>query len=747
MATAGAMNAVSGMGHSIVNAIGNAGSAIAAAADKRALYNNESTSRLLAKAIYSDIIDCYFAHMDFINEIKSDYYDGSFDVDKGEALFENAKKVQSKQKDLLLTSFENYPWNEDLFVFIFQTYKEEQKSIWNIAKRFHIDLSEVAETAFATAYASCDHTSEQDVQCIKQEILSSMHELGIETSDTIVRIEQDGARRILEAYSTANDIERQAMFDKLKGYDASAENKAIVVKELFVWELARDYSVHFSDQEVETIIEGYYNDDAKRAETEALIAKEKIKKVMAALEVQNSKTFDMLEQDGVRRILESYSTADENKRQEMFDKLKDYDALFENKAAVIKELLVWELARDYSVKFSVQEAETIIEAYYTDDAKLTEDKALVAKEKIKRVMTALDIQSSKVFDDLEKDCVARLCLGCEDADEETCNKMLESIREYDALEQNKQESILRIKGRIEEIWSAEDGELFDNVYLNTDIYNAEDVKKSMAFIKEKGRTKSSQKYVDALSNCNDDTIKKAFNYKKESAKNYFWLGWGFAILAILAILLKIGFWGFLASGVLSGIFFAYYFGLKKAWNILTLDGKLIHKAFSEERKVPQARKEDQKKIPVPMLVAVIAALILVMALFSWISPQSYEEVSSDFTKAMLIDFDAKDTVSLVSEELLDHYMNQLGCSSKKEVIRRMEETFEQRKDDTIGYYGKDWKAKIIDVETRSHEGNSATVIVSVSHEGSEALWNTNIDEVWVYLVRENNRWKVCDFQG
>ena len=101
----------------------------------------------------------------------------------------------------------------------------------------------------------------------------------------------------------------------------------------------------------------------------------------------------------------------------------------------------------------------------------------------------------------------------------------------------------------------------------------------------------------------------------------------------------------------------------------------------------------------------------------------------------------------MSDELIDKYMEQKDFSSKSELIKKLQDTFNIRKEDNISYYGDDWKAEVIDVEIDDIEDDFAVVLVSISHEGSDALWNTNIDELWVYLVNENGCWFVYDFEG
>ena len=477
MATAGAMNAVSGMGHSIANAIGNASSAATAASDKKALYKNDDTCIVLAKAIHLDIISCYFAHVDFINTLKEDYYVDSFNLDRSGALLESAKKVEHKRVELLTESFVNHPWNEELFAFVFKTYKEERKNIWDIAERFHIDLSQVAEESFAETYELKGKTSEEAACKVKKDILSQMKALGIKNSATIDNIEQDGVKRILNKYSVSEPSKRLAMFEKLRSYDASDSNKAKVIYQMGVWEVSNEYAVYFSDQEIENIINKCYDDNAKKSDQEALIA----------------------------------------------------------------------------------------------------------KAQIKQIMNTLNVKESNTFDTLEKDCLERLCGNVSNADEAACNKILSEIEAYDALEKNKQNFIQRIKTRIEEIWSAEDGEIFDNLYMNTNIYDAEDIKRSIEYIKQKGRTESSQKYIAALSKCDNDTIKKAFKYKSKYAKIILGMGFFFAAFALIAIFIELGIVAVLASLVLSVACFVHYYSLVSAWNLLTLNGTVIHDAFSKKR--------------------------------------------------------------------------------------------------------------------------------------------------------------------
>ena len=103
MATAGAMNAVTGLGHSIANSIGNARSSAAASKAKVELYNSTETFEILNRGIRECIKDIYLLFMGLVNEYKENegedvWYDGSvYDSEKADTLFKNSSVVKGKR--------------------------------------------------------------------------------------------------------------------------------------------------------------------------------------------------------------------------------------------------------------------------------------------------------------------------------------------------------------------------------------------------------------------------------------------------------------------------------------------------------------------------------------------------------------------------------------------------------------------------------------------------------------------------
>src|SRR5699024_1672642 len=160
---------------------------------------------------------------------------------------------------------------------------------------------------------------------VRADILSQMKDFGMDESETLTRIEIDGLNRIVELYDVlTDDAEKQSIFDAVKKYDASQSNKATVIHNKGIWELAKEYSVEFSSEEIECILSKIYSLNAQASEEEAQKAKSKMLKVMETLGVTKSNTFDKLEKDCIQRLCLDYENADEKTCNEMIGKIEAY---------------------------------------------------------------------------------------------------------------------------------------------------------------------------------------------------------------------------------------------------------------------------------------------------------------------------------------------------------------------------------------------------------------------------------------
>ncbi len=394
-AQAGALNMVSGLGHSMVNAVGNAGSAVAASSSKQALFKNQATFNLLFQGIELSIYSAYEAHMELLNSRKgSGYIRSQFDFDRSSALFENAKKLPNRKEELLTQAVLFCPWNYELIKYLFLEYPMERKDVCAIAKRFHVDLSALYETIFAQEYTEEAHESEASAQAARDRIIKLMEE------------------------------------------------------------------------------------------------------------------------------------------------------------------------------FSVTESSTL--------------------------------------NQLEHDRLGIICTGIEQADEIQCNKLKEQVESYKALDKNKAPFLDKIQARIQEIWSQEDGEVFNALYEKTDLFSPEDVKAAQTYIEQHGRTDDAKQYLTALESCTPKNIRAAKLYQHKSRPRLFriLLLFSFSMFVCNLVLFH--------AGILVGISFLALWicfllkrsSLSDAWNKLTVKGRVLHPAITAELSPAEKRLTPSTWVLLALLAAV-----------------------------------------------------------------------------------------------------------------------------------------------
>ena len=505
MATAGAINAVTGMGHSVVNAFGNVGSSLSAASSKYSIYKDEETFNCLCAALADCLGSTFSAHIQIVNERKPHCIDVFSDSDRAEALLENAKRFPDKAQHLLLEAFKQDPASFDLLQYIFLNYRRERKNVLTIAKSFGISLSDTITSILSQEYTADAKTDESKAQAARKRILSLMDEMGLSESETLDQLEQDCLDRVVANYSA------------------------------------------------------------------------------------NAASCD-----------------------EILNRIRDYTASEKNKQAIIKKHLIWQLGAEYHVEFTPEEVEAVIAPEYTQEARASTPAAESAKKQILYKMSVMGAQQSTTLDQLESDCVARLCTNYTHADEKTCDAMLEKIRAYPAHEKIKELYLKKVQGRIEEIWSAEDGEIFDNLYLKTNIEDQSQKDAAIAYIKEKGRTSSSSKYLNAVTNCTPGNIKKAVAY----------VSWNLcmaisaAILIIVSAVLLVAFDADIylcMIPILVGAALLYFRSkLKKIWNTLTIQGTIFHpQIFREHMPIGKTPVMPALQVCIVVLLAAVGVFVLV----------------------------------------------------------------------------------------------------------------------------------------
>lgn len=326
-----------------------------------------------------------------------------------------------------------------------------------------------------------------------------------------------------------------------------------------------------------------YTESARKNPQMAEKIKADIVREMNEYGIKTSATLTQLNRDMLVLIIEKYQIVLENEvNDSVIKEFRDYDAPKEQKKDLVREFGIWELAKEYGVQYSAESIEQILERYYSDKAKNDEDEALKVKKKLQDIMKVLSVPDSSTFNQLEKDCIKRLCGNIDLADEAQCNSLKQQVAEYSALAENKQEFFDAIQARIEAIWSKEDGEIFDNVYMGTNIYDQNQIQEAIKFIQQKGRTSSSQKYITALESCTPRNIKKAKQYQKKNAKVFNVVGIILLLMGLACIFIAFPAAVIAIPGI---ILMVSYSEKKKMWKILTIDETQIHSMLLIDRPI------------------------------------------------------------------------------------------------------------------------------------------------------------------
>lgn len=297
MATAGAMNAVTGLGHSIANGIGNIASSVAASSAKKDLYNSEKTFDFLDDGMRECISDIYNLYISFINDYKINesgekWFDGSqYNVEKSNTLLENSYDLPiEKSKELLVRAFTFCPYNEKLLTYIFNNFIDEQRNVFQIAKKYKIDLSDelleiIISNHFDDAEKICEIINDYEASFSDEEneniieafcekackknsnyidVISNVHKimkaLNVEESETLDDYEYDILDEIAEGYDDLPFGETDKIISSIISCKVSDQIKSSYVFDSEIWELFKKYDVTIPNEDKLLLLYKKYQD-------------------------------------------------------------------------------------------------------------------------------------------------------------------------------------------------------------------------------------------------------------------------------------------------------------------------------------------------------------------------------------------------------------------------------------------------------------------------------------------------------
>lgn len=239
----------------------------------------------------------------------------------------------------------------------------------------------------------------------------------------------------------------------------------------------------------------------------------------------------------------------------------------------------------------------------------TEEETLIIKNKLENIQKEVDISNNKIvkkvdqllynFDIQERtfcnilfdtremkraaekdfDKLDTICGNLESMSEAECEKKKQLISEEETVIEIKQLFLEKIDNRIKRIWIEEDSEKIIDIFTHTNIYEKSSISQSIKAINDIGRTDDKKRYIDALNGINNDTLCIIRAYKEwENKKTLRKYGFLIVLLALGVCLIPfgIGIIVVLVGAILVAMKLIKVHKMKKTWNLLTLNGEVIH---------------------------------------------------------------------------------------------------------------------------------------------------------------------------
>lgn len=217
-------NAASNAAHGIATSGGNASSREKAAERKSKLYKD--LKEPLWEAIKDSYVVCAKNYQIFVNSRVPDSINANYDRESSSAYLENAKAIPEKREDLIAEAFTKCPWNEEIYLYVFENYSQERRNIISISKVYDISLAETINKFLRAEYTSAAKKNEQLALQAKSKIKELMTEWGVENSPVIDEIELDCLDRLTDGLETADEARCNEIKKQLQEYEhAVAKNK------------------------------------------------------------------------------------------------------------------------------------------------------------------------------------------------------------------------------------------------------------------------------------------------------------------------------------------------------------------------------------------------------------------------------------------------------------------------------------------------------------------------------------------
>ncbi|MBQ4529366.1 MAG: zinc ribbon domain-containing protein [Lachnospiraceae bacterium] len=212
---AGAVNMVTGMGHSLVNSVGNAATKVGASIQKSSLYNDKTRFTSLTEAcelMVWKIIQKSMGLMSHYGKIEIEP-DSKEDRDVASALLNNLMngKIPEEQRfSTVCKILQMDPLLYGGYTSALELYGDKDGSLKSMAADFGVNLNKYIETKLENKYGSIltkKYTDEKEVLSLKNEIEELSQFYGIESENKYISYLDNAWIEIDKRLRTANGIE------------------------------------------------------------------------------------------------------------------------------------------------------------------------------------------------------------------------------------------------------------------------------------------------------------------------------------------------------------------------------------------------------------------------------------------------------------------------------------------------------------------------------------------------------------
>lgn len=212
---AGAVNAVTGMGHSVANMVGNTASRIGAGAQMASVYCDKERYKRLEQACIDMVYSIADKTQRLINDnshIKLKSFQ-SENISRARALLSSLKEggiEENRRKEAICTILQNFPLYPSVYKIALEEYGDSDNSLKQMAADFSVDLQQYAWTLMDKRYASVLKTryeTEEQLLEVKHNIIKSAEFYGIASKNQYVEYLESEWIKIDRKLRTVDGIE------------------------------------------------------------------------------------------------------------------------------------------------------------------------------------------------------------------------------------------------------------------------------------------------------------------------------------------------------------------------------------------------------------------------------------------------------------------------------------------------------------------------------------------------------------